>query len=176
MGRAAMAEQARVEIRPIRPGDLDAILSIDGEIRAQGKAITYSNLTTEYILSAGGGRRPRSSRDIYMRSITADVAPLLDFSFVAELDGQVRGFILGQVARLRDSATELGVIQMIGVHPDYQRQGIGSKLIHALADKYRSEGVKAIRIGIDHRDKSLLALVEHVGFGVDHLIVYSMVL
>jgi len=99
---------------------------------------------------------------------------LLNFSFVAEVNGQVRGFILGQVARLREGVTEIGIIQMIGVHPDYHRKGIGSKLIRALADKYRSEGIKVIRIGVDHRDKSLLGLVEHVGFGVDRLVVYSM--
>lgn len=101
---------------------------------------------------------------------------MLDFSLVVEADGKVRGFVLGQVARLRNSATEIGIIQMIGIHPDYQRRGIGSRLIHALVDKYRSAGINVVRIGIHHRDKSLLALAENVGFSVDRLIVYSMVL
>ena len=96
-------------------------------------------------------------------------------SFVAEVNGQVRGFILGQVARVRESATEIGIIQMIGVHPDYQRRGIGSRLVRALSDKYRSQGIKVIRIGVNYRDKSLLGLVEHAGFGVDRLVIYSMI-
>ena len=168
--------EGKIEVRPINLKDTDAILSIDKEIRAAGKAITYANLTTEYILSAGRKVSYQENPTIYASSITGNVAALLDFSFVAEVDGQVRGFILGQVARLREAATELGIIQMIGVHPDYQRKGIGAKLVNALADKYRSKGIKIMRIGIDHRDKSLLSLVEHMGFGVGRLIVYAKIL
>ena len=101
---------------------------------------------------------------------------MLNLSFVAEVNGQIRGFILGQVARVRESATEIGIIQMIGVHPDYQRRGIGSRLVRTLSDKYRSQGIKVMRIGVDYRDKSLLGLVEHAGFGVDRLVIYSMIL
>jgi ribosomal protein S18 acetylase RimI-like enzyme len=68
------------------------------------------------------------------------------------------------------------MIQMIGVHPDYQRRGIASQLLRALADKYKSEGIKVMRVGLDHRDKNLLGLVERFGFSVDRLIVYSMTL
>ncbi len=171
-----MNEQEEIKIRPIKLEDLHSILSIDREIRAVGKAITYSNLTVEYVLFAGCGAPPQQTPASYVRSICADIAPLANYSFVAEVNGELCGFILGQVACLRASATCLGTIQMIGVHPDYQRRGIGSKLMQALAHKYRSEGIKSIRIGVDYRDKSLLALVEHVGFSVDRVIVYSMVL
>jgi ribosomal protein S18 acetylase RimI-like enzyme len=171
---AIVSEQDKVEIRPLKLEDIDAVLSVDGEIRAAGNVITYRNLTAEYILFAGRGKPPQRSPASYIRSLTGDVAPLLNLSFVAEVNGQVRGFVLGQVARLRESITEVGIIQMIGVHPDYQRRGIGSKLVRALADKYRSEGIKVMRIGVNHRDKSLMGLVEHAGFGVDRLVVYSM--
>ena len=168
--------EGTIEIRPMILEDLKAILLLDKEIRTTGKAITYANLTTEYILSAGRKVSYQESPTSYVSSITGNVAALLDFSFVAEVDCQVCGFILGQVARLREAATELGIIQMIGVHPDYQRKGIGAKLVNALADKCRSKGIKIMRIGIDHRDKSLLNLVEHMDFGVGRLIVYSKVL
>jgi len=171
-----VSEQDKVEVRPIKLEDVDAILSIDKAIRAAGNVITYRNLTTEYIVSAGRGIPPQEDPASYLRSLTGDAAPLLNMSFVAEVNGQVRGFILGQVARVRNSATEIGVIQMIGVHPDYQRRGIGSRLVRALSDKYRSQGMKVMRIGVDYRDKSLVGLFEHVGFGVDRLVIYSMVL
>jgi len=170
-----VSEQDKIEVRPIKLEDIDPILSIDKEIRAAGNVITYRNLTAEYILSAGRGIPPQESPASYIRSFTGDAAPLLNLSFVAEVNGQVRGFILGQVARGRESATEIGIIQMIGVHPDYQRRGIGSRLVRALSDKYRSQGIKVMRIGVDYRDKSLLGLVEHAGFGVDRLVIYSMI-
>ena len=143
-----MSEQDKIEVRPIKLEDIDPILSVDREIRAAGNVITYRNLTAEYILSAGRGIPPQQSPASYIRSLTGDAAPLLNLSFVAEFNGQVRGFILGQVARVRESVTEIGIIQMIGVHPDYQRKGIGSKLVRALADKYRSQG-----IGDTHRSR-----------------------
>jgi GNAT superfamily N-acetyltransferase len=174
-GGASVTKQDKIKVRPIKLEDIDPLLSIDRDIRAAGNVITYRNLTAEYILSAGRGTPPEQSPASYIRSLTGDAAPLLNLSFVAEVDGQIRGFILGQVARVRESATEVGIIQMIGVHPDYQRRSIGSSLVRALADKYRSQGVKVIRIGVDYRDKSLLGLVEHAGFGVDRLVVYSMV-
>jgi len=170
------AAESKIEIRPMNLEDTNTILSIDGEIRAAGKAITYENLTAEYILSISKGITARENPASYVGSLTGNVAALLDFSFVADIDGQVRGFVLGQVARLRESATEVGVIEMIGVHPDYQRKGIGTKLINALADKYRSKGIKIMRIGINYRDKSFLSLVEHAGFSAARLIVYSKIL
>lgn len=171
-----MSKQDRIEVRPINLEDIDAILSIDREIRARGSAHTYRNLTMEYVLFAERGIPDQRSPGSYARSLTGEVAPLLGFTFVAEANGQVRGFILGQVARLRESASEIGIIQMIGVHPDYQHKGIASQLLRALADKYKSEGIKVMRVGLDHRDKDLLGLVERFGFGVDRLIVYSMTL
>ncbi|MHC1578247.1 MAG: GNAT family N-acetyltransferase [Dehalococcoidia bacterium] len=168
--------EGKVEIRPMNPEDTNTILSIDSEIRAAGKAITYENLTAEYILFATKGIRPQENPASYVGSLTGNVAALLDFSFVAEVHGQVRGFVLGQVARLRESATEVGVIEMIGVHPDYQRRGIGAKLIDTLADKYRAKGIKIMRIGINYRDKSLLGLVERTGFSATRVIVYSKIL
>jgi ribosomal protein S18 acetylase RimI-like enzyme len=171
-----MSEQDRTEVRPIKLEDIDAILSIDKEIRARGSAHTYRNLTMEYVLFAERGIPDQRSPGSDVRSLTGDVAPLLGFTLVAEVNGHVCGFILGQVARLRESASEMGIIQMIGVHPDYQRRGIASQLLRALADKYKSEGIKVMRVGLDHRDKNLLGLVERFGFSVDRLIVYSMTL
>ena len=154
--------ESKIEIRPIVLQDLDAIFSVDKEIRAAGKTITYANLTTEQIFS-----KDRKA---------ADVAKLLDLGFVAEVDGHIRGFILGEVARLREAAIELGVILIIGVHPDYQRKDIAANLVNALSEKYRSKGITRMRIGVDERDKDLLAFVEHMGFRIGHLLVYSKTL
>jgi GNAT superfamily N-acetyltransferase len=168
--------EGKIAVRPMAVGDIEAVLSVDKAVRAAGKAITYANLTTEYILSIDRRVKHEESPTSYADSKTGDVAALLDFSFVAEVDGQVRGFVLGQIAHFREAATEFGVIQMIGVHPDYQRKRIGISLLNALADTYRSKGIKTMRIGIDYRDKDLRSLIEHMGFGVGRLVVYSKIL
>ena len=154
--------EGKMEIRAIVLRDLDAMFSIDKEIRATGKTITYANLTTEEIFS-------KDRKAAYLTK-------LLDFGLVAELDGQVRGFILGEVAHLREAAVELGVILIIGVHPDCQRRGIAVNLVNALGDKYRSKGIKRMRVAIDERDKGLIAFFERMGFRVGRLLAYTKIL
>jgi GNAT superfamily N-acetyltransferase len=162
-----------VDVRPMVLEDLDAIFSIDHKIRRTGKAITYANLTAEHIFAidrhVGRLAKPIS----YVDLITRDVSDLLDLGFLAEVEGHVRGFILGQVAHVGESATPEGLILILGVHPDYWRRGIAVELVKAICEKYRSKGIKRVRIRIDQRDKQLLGFFEHMGFSVGHLIDYS---
>jgi len=98
---------------------------------------------------------------------------LLELGVVAEIEGHVRGFILGRIAHIGEAATEIGVIPILGVHPDYQRSGIATKLVNGICDKYRSKGIKRIRIDVDRHDKDLLDFVERIGFDAVGLIEYS---
>jgi len=159
--------KGKMEIRPIVLEDLKAMFLLDQEIRASGKVITYANLTTEdiFIISqeANRGKMPLSY-----------ITELLDFGFVAEISGRIRGLILGQVTHEND--TEMGLLIMLGVHPDYQRKGIATKLVNALCKKYRSKGMETVRTKIDQQDKDLLGFVEHMGFVAGHRVDYSKVL
>jgi GNAT superfamily N-acetyltransferase len=153
--------------------DLDAVFTIDRKIRERGKAITYANLTTERIFTIDR-KASRLTRPVsYVDLITGDVSGLLDFGLVAEMEGHVRGFILGRVAHVGEAATEVGQILILGVHPDYWRKGIAGELVKAICEKYRSKGIRTVRIGIDQRDKELEAFFENMGFSVGHLIDYS---
>jgi GNAT superfamily N-acetyltransferase len=168
--------EVEINIRRMNLEDLDAIFLIDRKIREKGKAITYANLTTERIFTINrkGSRltRPVSCVDL----ITGDISGLLDLGCVAEIDRHVRGFILGRVAHVGEMATEVGVVLILGVHPDYWRKGVARQLVNALCEKYRGKGIKMVRIGIDQRDKDLIFFFESMGFGVGHLIDYSKAL
>ena len=164
------------KVRSMTLEDLDAVFSVDHKIRNMGQAITYANLTTERIFTidrhVGRLAKPVS----YVDLIRGDVSELLALGLVAEVEGHVRGFILGRVAHAGEAATEVGMIQILGVHPDYQQRGIATQLVNALCEKYRSKGISRVRAGIDQRDKRLLNFFEHVGFSVGHLIDYSKTL
>lgn len=171
-----VSSERRLKVRPMTLEDLDVIFSIDRKIRGMGKAITYANLTTERIFTIDR-KASRLTRPVsYVDLITGDVAGLLDLGFVAEVEGHVRGFILGRLAHVGEATTEIGVILILGVHPDYWEKGIATELVKAICEKYRSKGIKTARIGIDQRDKDLLAFFEHMGFSVGHLIDYSKTL
>jgi GNAT superfamily N-acetyltransferase len=164
------------KIRSMTLDDLDAILLIDRKIRELGKAITYANLTTERIFTidrkASSRKRPISNVDL----ITGDVSGLLEWGMAAEVEGHVRGFILGQVGHVGETATEVGLILILGVHPNDWRKGIAHGLVNGLCEKFRSRGIKTLNIWIDQRDKDLLGFFERLGFSVGHLIDYSKTL
>jgi len=165
--------ELNLKVRPMNLEDLDAIFSIDRKIRERGKAITYANLTTERIFTIDR-KASRMTRPVsYVDLITGDVSGLLDLGLVAEIEGHVRGFILGRVMHVGEPATEVGQILILGVHPDYWRKGIAAVLVKAMCEKYRSKGIRTVRIGIDQRDKDLEAFFEHMGFSVGHLIDYA---
>ena len=102
------------------------------------------------------------------------IAELLDFGFVAEIGGQICGFTLGRVAHEND--TEVGMILMLGIRPDYQRKGIATKLVNALCKKYCSKGIKTVYVTVDQQDKDLLGFIEHMGFVAGHRVDYSKTL
>jgi len=171
-----MSSSVEAKVRPLCLEDLDAIFAIDHHIRSVGKAITYANLTTEHIFTidrhVGRLAKPTS----YVDLIRGDVSELLESGLVAEIEGHVRGFILGRIAHMGETATEIGVILILGVHLDYQRNGIATKLINAICDKFRSKGIKRVRIDVDRRDNDLVGFIERIGFDVGHLIDYSKTL
>ena len=166
----------KVSVRQMLLSDLDVIFTIDHIIRRTEQSITYLNLTSESIFSinrhVGRNAKPIS----YVDLITGDVSELLEFGFVAEIMDHVRGFILGHLGHISETASLSGEIIILGVHPDYQKMGIASQLVNIINSKFRSFGVKSVNFDVDQRDNKLKNFAEHAGFEVGHIIKYSKVL
>ncbi len=133
-------EKERVNIRAIERRDIFPVLAMLKKI--------------------GGARGTLSHRDLF----NSDLGGALDVSFVAEIDGQIVGFLLGRFAFLGIPVTEVGVIQVIIVDPDYQRHRIGSRLVNAVLDRCRDNGVNTVRAYVDERDWELKIFAENIGF------------
>jgi len=136
----------------MEPEDIDSVLAIDRKITGVRRAITYTDL------------------------ITGDLGGVLGLSFVAEVNGQVAGFILARRAYVGEPVTEVGLIQILGVDPDYWRQGIAAKLVSALLQTCRAKKLGAVRIMVNERDSQLRGLFEHLGFTRGKLIDYTKTL
>jgi predicted N-acetyltransferase YhbS len=141
--------ESNLRIRPMEPEDIDAVLAIDKKI--------------------SGVRRAVSSTDL----ITGDLGGVLDLSFVAEVNGQIVGLILARRAYVGEPVVEVGLIQILGVDPDYQKQGIATKLVESLLETSRAEKLKAIRIMVKENDSQLQAFFARMGFRRGHLIDYT---
>jgi len=138
-----------MKIRPMEPEDINGILEVDRKISGVARALTYRDLVREAL----GGQ--------------------IDMSFVAEIDNQFVGFVMAYLTYVREQVSEACVIQIFGVDPKYQRQGIASKLIQALLDKCRSKKIKLVRVMIDERDSELQGFFKRLGFDRDRYIDYS---
>jgi len=136
----------------MEPEDIDPVLVIDRKISGVRRAVTYTDL------------------------ITGDLGGVLDLSFVAEVDGQVAGFILARRAYVGEPVMEVGLIQILGVDPDYWRQGIATKLVNVLLEHCQSKGLKAVRIMVNDGDSQLQGLFQRMGFRRGQLIDYSKTL
>jgi ribosomal protein S18 acetylase RimI-like enzyme len=141
--------ESKLRIRPMEPEDIDSVLVIDKKISGVRRAVSYTDL------------------------ITGDLGGVLDLSFVAEVNGQIVGLILARRAYVGEPVVEVGLIQILGVDPDYQKQGIATKLVESLLETSRTERLRAIRIMVKENDSQLQAFFARMGFRRGHLIDYT---
>ena len=89
-------------------------------------------------------------------------------TWVAEVSGAVAGFVAYGVSG------ERGAIQMIAVHPDYQRQGIGTELTTFALEKMKKAGAKLAEVGTGGDDGHAAArkTYEKAGFTALPLVTY----
>lgn len=128
-------------IRTMVPSDLNRIVEID--IKVLGKP------RPEYWEMKFESAEKRSQ-----------VSPL-----VAELDGKVIGFIIGDVSRWEYGVPEnIGWIDTIGVDPDYQRKGIAKILFTEMTSNLKKVGVDTMFTFVTRRDWRLLKFFNSIGF------------
>ena len=109
-----------LQIRIITDKDLPAIVEVD-------KKIT-------------GRERVSSDRPAASSHFWTYYAPL---SFVAEVKGKVAGFVIGTIGGPELSLPMCGWINIVGVDPEYQGQGVGKALVEHFIDTCQKERIRA---------------------------------
>jgi ribosomal protein S18 acetylase RimI-like enzyme len=86
-------------------------------------------------------------------------------SRIAELNGRVAGFILGDIGSREFGMPEnMGWIHTIGVHPDYQHQGIARLLFNDYKTRFAELDVDIIYTIVSLSDAMQLPFYEKMGF------------
>ena len=91
-------------------------------------------------------------------------------SVVAEQEGRVVGFMLGDV-RSGDFGLEepSGWIEVIGVDPDAAGKGVGRALGEAMLERYKGRGVRSVRTMVDASMPEVERFFRALGFAEDSL-------
>jgi mycothiol synthase len=82
-----------------------------------------------------------------------------DLSCVAQDGDRIAGFALSR--RWRETAT--GFVEILAVHPDYQRRGIGSVLLRTAFARYARAGLRDAQLGVASDNPRALRLYERAG-------------
>jgi ribosomal protein S18 acetylase RimI-like enzyme len=156
----ASAEK-ETKIRPMERKDIDAVLAV------------YSKIREEKIPGTKRSRLSYRGTMTYEEVASTNPGGPLDLSMVAEVNGKVIGFIWGRLAFAGIPVDEVGIIHMLIVDPDYQRQGIAARLVDALAERCHARGVNTVRAVIDERHWELQNYFQRLGFRRSELVIYT---
>jgi ribosomal protein S18 acetylase RimI-like enzyme len=133
-----------VEIRVMRGSDLGPVTDIDYKVFGQRRPEYYERKIAE-VLDEESGR--------------------LVTSLVAEVDGEVVGFMMGSVYLGEFGIPEsIAYIDTIGVDPEYQRQGIAGYLLDEFKTTVGKAGVKKVHTLVNWANTDLLGFFADQGF------------
>ncbi len=132
----------KVVIRVMEKEDLDFIVDIDTKVLGETR------------------------RDYWLTKVVkeAESRPQ-DASLVAEIDGKVIGFILGEISGWEFKVpNNIGWIDTIGIDPDFQNRGIAKELANLCVQNLRKHGVDTIYTLVNWNDWDLLQFFHAMGF------------
>ena len=130
-----------VKIRPIRKEDLDAIVEIDEKVLGENRM------------------------DYWEKKLTLMNEKSSQVSLVAEMEGKVVGFILGDVSGWEFGVPEtIGWIDTIGIDPPSQKKGLATALAREMIQNLKALGVKTIYTLVSWNDWNLLQFFHAMGF------------
>jgi ribosomal protein S18 acetylase RimI-like enzyme len=88
-----------------------------------------------------------------------------EYCFVAEIDEQLAGFVLGTVISKTRSAWKYGHLIWMGVDPAFVRQGIADRLARHFLEIMLEEGVRMLIVDTEADNLPALEFFRKMGFG-----------
>jgi len=117
-GRAARP----ISVRGAQPADLGEVVAIDAEITRLSKPGYWAEILRRY----GGGRPQR-------------------FFLVADSEDGIQGYVVGDVRDWEFGSPACGWVFGIAVRPEARLGGIATRLLEAICEHFRRQGVTTVR-------------------------------
>jgi GNAT superfamily N-acetyltransferase len=149
----AAAQRSELSIRSVRRGDLDAVIAIDTQVTGLEKRDYW--------------------RSVYRRYGESATTPSAQF-LVAEADGDVVGFVIGEVRDWEFGAPPCGWVFAIDVRPDARLTGIGTRLLESILSGFRRAGVRKVRTMLASDNTLILSFFRSQGMMAGRFIPLEM--
>ena len=130
----------RVKIREMKVEDLEGVLDIERKTKGDSRAATYAPVPDSCI----GGE--------------------MNASVVAEVGDKIVGFVLGRIVGSPTELRSVAWIELIGILPEYQRKGIGGKMVEAWKERCRKKGINKVHVMVNWRDWWMLSFFQSLDF------------
>jgi ribosomal protein S18 acetylase RimI-like enzyme len=135
---------------------------------------SLTELDLDGIVRIAEKTRGRYEPDLWEDRVTYYLRRAPEGSVVAEIDGELVGFMLGDVRTGEFGIEEKsGWIEVLGVDPDAGGRGVGRALADEMLARFRKAGVKTVRTMVDRSMPELEAFFSRLGFESDTLRPYS---
>lgn len=86
-------------------------------------------------------------------------------AFVAVRDGEVVGFVIGDVKGEGFGLPQSGWIEVVGVDPQVMGEGIGKAMIEKLFEAFRRKGITSVYTAVRWDAVDMLSFFKSIGFG-----------
>jgi GNAT superfamily N-acetyltransferase len=133
--------RAELRIRPAASSDVPSIIALDEEVTGLAKPIYWQDTFDRF------GERSRAGR----------------FFLVAELQGCIEGFVVGEVRAWEFGSPPCGWIFAIQVRPKGRLKGVGAQLFNALCERFRRTGVAKVRTMLARDNTTILSFFRSQG-------------
>ncbi|WP_455141121.1 GNAT family N-acetyltransferase [Candidatus Hodarchaeum mangrovi] len=120
-----------IKIRKMKESDIDPIIQMDKRITGVFRPTMWKSEIKHYLKNNS-------------------------ISLVAEIQGQVVGFMIGTVHPWLFGIENGGWIEILGVHPDHTAKGVGKKLGNKLFTEFKSQNVKIVYTCVEWTSSDLL--------------------
>ena len=157
----ARAPQRRIRekliIRALTAEDVERIIEIDAKVVGAAKPEYWRRKLAWYL-----AERDLESTTEAAKKYLSGVEPQL--ARLAQVNAKVVGFMIGDIRSWEFRQPPTGWITAFAVDPDYQRRGIGRRLLAEFLDYFREQGLENVRTMLEWSDGEVLSFFTAMGF------------
>ena len=131
----------QVTIRDTKPADFDAVMELDLVGAIEEKPVYWRGVFDRYVTAGRAG-------SIFL---------------VAEISGEVIGFILGEVRAWEFGSPPCGWVFALSVSPKAREKGVGQLMLKEMCIRLKKAGVTTVRTMVDRENKLTLSFFRSQG-------------